>query len=57
MFDDKTDSKSKWVKKLMFVLSGLSSLFVKISIYDALLSHNLFSGISKCVMPQLKELE
>ena len=35
MFDDKTDSKTKWVKKhSMVVLPEISSLFMKISICD-----------------------
>ena len=33
------------------VLSELSSLFVKISICDALLSHDLFNDVSECVTP------
>ena len=49
VFDDKTDLKWKWVKKThsMVVLSELSSLFVKISISDALLSRNLFNDMNK----------
>ena len=35
----------------MVVLSELSSLFVKISICDALSSHDLFNDISECVTP------
>ena len=35
----------------MVVLSELSSLFVKISIFDALSLHGLFSDISECVTP------
>ena len=41
----------------MVVLSELSSLFVKISICDALSSHDLFNDISECVTLQLKETE
>ena len=41
----------------MVVLSEISSLFVKVSICDALSSHDLFNDISECVTPQLKELE
>ena len=41
----------------MVVLSELSSLFVKISICNALLSHHLFNDVSECVTPQLKESE
>ena len=41
----------------MVVLSELSSSFVKISICDALSSHDLFNDISECVTPQLKESE
>ena len=47
VFDDKTDLKSKWVKKKthsMDVLSELSSLFVKISICDDS-SRNLFNDM------------
>ena len=48
VFDDKTGLKWKWVKKLiasMVVLPELSSLFVKISICNALLSRNLFNDM------------
>ena len=52
VFDDKTDSKSKPVKKLIVWLCYLV-LFVKTSICDALSSHNLFNDISEYV----KELD
>ena len=47
VFDDKTDLKWKWVKKThsMVVLSELSSLFVKISICDALSLRNMFNDM------------
>ena len=35
----------------MVVMSELSSLFVKILICDALLSHDLLNDISECVTP------
>ena len=41
----------------MVVFSELPSLFVTISIRDALSSHDLFNDISESVMPWLKELE
>ena len=41
----------------MVVLSELSSLFVKISICDALSLPGLFNDISECVTSYLKESE
>ena len=35
----------------------LCSLFVKISVFDTLSLHDLFSDISEFVTPELKELE
>ena len=45
--------KIKMSKKApsMVVLSELSSLFVKISICDALSSHDLFNDVTECVTP------
>ena len=42
MFDDKTDSKSKWIKKThsMVALSGLSRLFLR-RFWSAMLCCNL----------------
>ena len=59
MFDDKTDSKSKWVKKLIVWLCcpELSSIFVKTSICDALSLHGLFSVISECVTQGIRIIE
>ena len=47
VLDDKTELKSKRVKKThsTAVLSELSSLFVKISICDALSSRSLFNDM------------
>ena len=47
VFDDRTDLKWKWVKKTHSIdlLSGLSSLFVKTSICDALSSRDLFNDM------------
>ena len=39
----------------MVVLSELSSLFVKISICDALSSHDLFNDMSECVCHDLTQ--
>ena len=38
MFDDKTDSKSKWVKKLMVWFVVLIIYFAKIPTCDALIT-------------------
>ena len=47
VFEGKTDLKWKWVKKThsMVVLSELSSLFVELSICDALSLRNLFNDM------------
>ena len=57
VFDDKTDSKSKRVKKThsMVVWFELSSFFVKISICVALLSRDLFNDRSECVCHALTQ--